>query len=71
MIDPFRAELTAEYIVREYNSRAARERLVRSVRPRITLGVLLASLTRTFGRDVAREPRPEIPMLPTRQRPAA
>ena len=71
MTDPFRAERTAEYIVRENRGWAADERLARVVQPRASFGALIASLTSLFAREAAQQPRPEPRMLPRRERPAA
>ncbi len=71
MTDPFRAELTAEYIVRENHSWAAQARLARSVRPPASLSALLASLaSRIFG-EAAPQVSPELQVLARRERPAA
>ncbi len=71
MTDPFRAELNAEYIVRERHDWAANERLARAPRPRAGLGTLLASLTGLFYREGTPQPSAQVPTLSRRERPAA
>jgi hypothetical protein len=71
MTDPFRAELTVEYLAREYRGWAADARLARSTRPRASLGALFAGLASRLVGEVTPQPRPEVPMLSRRERPAA
>ena len=71
MTDPFRAELTATYLVRENHNWADAERLARVARPRTGFGALIAGLTSLFASEVTAQPRPEIRSLPPRERPAA
>ena len=71
MTDPFRAELTVGYLERENLEWAARGRLIRSVRPRPAYAALFRRLASLLARELPVTPRPELQVLPRRQRPAA